>query len=121
MEPLATIELLSLVLSPLTSIELNLVFISRKKTPDIFVGQLRPDADPAPLLKNLQQRKPGPVLELGRLINLEGYIGWHALATAEEQQRLADRSGLKPVPLAVLVEQFNLCRQSIDGAFEDLP
>ena len=105
----------------LTSIELNLVVISRKKTAEIFVGQLSQDSDPTPLLKNLQKRTKGPAPELGRLIKPQEYAGWHVVVAAEEQQRLADRSGLEAAPLADLIETVNLGKQTDGGDFEDLP
>jgi hypothetical protein len=103
------------VFAPNTSIELNLVVISRQETDEVFVGQLTPDRDPTPLLKNLRKRTPGPALELGRLLQLKDYRGWRALAAAEEHQRLVDRSGLAPVPLAEIVEEVNLADRKNEG------
>ncbi|MDA2923308.1 N-6 DNA methylase [Acidobacteria bacterium AH-259-L09] len=104
-----------------TSIELNVVFISRKQSTDVFVGRLSPDRDPSALVNNLQKRKPGPVPELGRLVELQEYRGWHALIAQDEQQRLAERSGLEPIELTELVEEVNLGKRSEDGGFDDLP
>ncbi len=118
----SVIALPASVFAPLTSIELNLVFISRQETDEVFVGQLSPDRDPTPLLKNLRKRTPGPVPELGRLVKLEDYRGWRGLVAAEEQQRLVDRSGLEPVPLAEVVEDVNLAdRKNEENPFEDRP
>src|SRR5207247_8971125 len=94
--------------SPHTSIELNLVFISRRSTPDVFVGRLTLEQEPASLLANLRKRRVGRAPELGRLIPNGEYRGWHTLAASEEEQRLAERSGLQPVPLADIVHAVNL-------------
>jgi hypothetical protein len=110
------------VFSPTTSIELNLVFISRQKVDEVFVGQLSSDRDPTPLLKNLRKRTAGAAPELGRLLKLEDYRGWRALVTTEEQQRLVERSGLTPVPLAEIVVEVNLSdRKNEETPFLDCP
>jgi hypothetical protein len=110
------------VFAPVTSIELNLVLISRQKTDEVFVGQLSADRDPKPLLKNLRKRTTGAAPELGRLLPLQDYRGWRALVTTEEVQRLVERSGLSPVPLAAVVREVNLAdRKSEENPFEDRP
>lgn len=107
--------------APLTSIELNLVFVSRKHTPDLFVGSLRPNQDAALLLKNLKKRRPGPAPELGRLVSVEEFVSWQKLVVTEEMQHLAQRSGLVPVPLGDIVKLVNRGTQAEDGGFENLP
>jgi hypothetical protein len=109
--------------APFTVIESNLVFLSRKRVSEVFVGQLNSEQDSAPLLSNLKKRKPGAAPELGRLVALEDYRGWHALVAAEEKQRLAERSGLTPQPLSEIVESVNLAdrRKPEAEAFADLP
>ncbi|HYW44883.1 MAG TPA: N-6 DNA methylase [Bryobacteraceae bacterium] len=111
------------IFAPFTVIESNLVFLSRKRVAEIFVGRLNSEQDPTPLLGNLKKRKPGAAPELGRLVALEGYRGWHALVAAEEEQRLAERSGLTPVPVADIVDAVNLANRGKAEveAFADLP
>jgi len=107
--------------APLTAMELSLVFLSRSAADTVFVGQLSPDRDPAPLLKNLAKRQEGAAPELGRLVQFGDYRGWNSLVAAEEQQRLAERSGLVATPIADLVTAVNLGHQTEDGGFENLP
>lgn len=109
--------------SPFTTIETNLVFVSRKEVAEVFVGRLSPAQNPATLLDNLKERKPGAAPELGRLVPLQEYRGWHALVAGEEEKRLAERSGLTAVPLSSLVTAVNLAnRQKEDAeAFNDFP
>ena len=96
---------------PLTSIELNIVVITRRDTPEVFVGQLAPGQDTRQLLKNLRQRKPGPAPELGRLMPLSEYRSFQTLVTTEETTRLAERSGLSPAKLADIVDAVNLAKR----------
>jgi hypothetical protein len=120
----AIITLSAGTFSPFTAIDSNLVFISRRKVAQVFVGRLTPEQDPSPLLANLRKRKQGAAPELGRLVALENYRGWYPLVAAEEEQRLAERSGLTPVPLADIVEAVNLAdrrKEDETEAFEDLP
>ncbi len=106
---------------PQTAVELNIVFISRHSTADLFVGRLSPDQVPTALLANLNKRRVGAAPELGRLIPREDYRGWQALVATEEEQRLADRSGLTPVPLSEIAYAVNLSdRKSAESPFEDL-
>jgi hypothetical protein len=105
-----------------TSIELNLVFISRKPTPDLFVGRLSPELEPTVLLSNLKKRRAAPAPELGRLVPTGEFRGWHALIAGDEERRLADRSGLTPVPLADITLAINLAdRKNEENPFDDLP
>ena len=109
--------------SPFTSIESNLVFITRRRTTEVFVGRLSPEQNSETLLENLKKHKSGAALELGRLVALEHYRGWHALAAQEEERRLAERSGLTSVPLSEIVASVNLADRRKDDteAFADLP
>jgi hypothetical protein len=109
--------------SPFTSTESNLVFIRRRSPTAVFVGRLNPAQDPAILLENLKKHRPGAALELGRLVALEDYRGWHALAAEEEERRLAERSGLTRIPLSEIVASVNLADRRKDEAeaFADLP
>jgi hypothetical protein len=110
------------VCAPVTSIELNLVFVSRQKTDEVFVGQLSPDRNPTPLLENMRKRRTGAVPQLGRLLKLADYRGWNALVTTEEQQRLVELSGLSPVRLLDVVQEVNLAdRKNEENPFEDRP
>ncbi len=107
--------------APLTGIDLYLVLISRQSTASWFVGQLEPERDPNPLLKNLRERKAGPAPELGRIVAPETFVSWRALVNSEEIERLVQRGGLKPMLLADIVEVINLGNRSEDGGFVDLP
>jgi hypothetical protein len=107
--------------SPFTGLPLNIVQISRTPTTDLFVCQLVPGADHKPLLKNLLKRQAGASLELGRLVPAETFTSFLALQTLEEEERLAQRSGLKAVPLKDVVVAVNLGKQTDDGGFENLP
>jgi hypothetical protein len=105
-----------------TSIELNLVFMSRHSTLDLFVGRLSPEQEPKALLSNLKKRRAGPAPELGRLVANGEYRGWRTLVAADEMTRLVERSGLVPVPLADIVQSVNLAdRKNEENPFEDLP
>jgi hypothetical protein len=104
-----------------TSIPLNIVLISRIPAGDLFVGQLSPATDQKALLKNLLERKHGPSLELGRLIPNGTFTSFSILQTADEEDRLAKRSGLTRSPLREVVSSINLGKQTDDGGFANLP
>ena len=106
---------------PQTSIESNLVFISRRETPDVFISRLAPKQDPSEVLKNLKRRIAGPVPELGRIIPSGQFVSWRNLVTVEEIERLVQRGGLKPVALAEVTESITLGNRSEGGGFADLP
>lgn len=107
--------------APVTSLPLNIVIISRKETPELFVCQLTPSTDQAALLKNLLSRKQGASLELGRLVPPETFTSFGALQSAEEEERMAKRSGLTRIPLNDVVSAVNLGKQTDDGGFANLP
>jgi hypothetical protein len=103
-----------------TSLELNLVFLSRYKSDDIFVGQLSPDRDPIPLIENMRNRRTGAAPELGRILKLQDYRGWRSLVTTEEKQRMVERSGLTPVLLADIAHGVHLAdSRNKENPFED--
>lgn len=107
--------------APFTGIDLNLIFLSRHSTENWFVGQLDPGRDPEALIKNLRARIAGRAPELGRLVAPEKFVSWRALVTSEEIERLVQRGGLQPTPLAQITEAINLGERSEDGGFADLP
>jgi hypothetical protein len=117
----AVIALPAGAFAPSTSIPLNLLLISRMPTADLFVGQLTPATDQKLLLSNLVERKRGPSLELGRLVPIESFRSFNALRTADEEERLAKRSGLTRTPLNDIVSTINLGKQTDDGGFANLP
>jgi hypothetical protein len=107
--------------APFTGLPLNIVLISRTKTTELFVCQLVPGADHKAVLKNLLRRQPGASLELGRLVPMDTFTSFRALQAIEEEQRLAQRTGLKAVALADVVTAINLGKQTDDGGFENVP
>lgn len=117
----AVIALPAGAFAPFTNISLNILFISRIPTEDLFVAQLTPGTDQEALLRNLLERKQGLSLELGRLIPSETFTSFDALQTAEEEDRLAKRSGLSRMPLHDVVSAINLGKQTENGGFENLP
>ena len=106
--------------SPYTAIPLNIVFISRNKTVDFFIGQLSPTTDSKLLLNNLRKRISGTSIELGRLVKPREFTSWQQMVTSEEEQRLAKRSGLQAVRVKDAVSAINLGKQTDDGDFENL-
>jgi hypothetical protein len=106
---------------PITAIDTNLVLISRRPSDAYFVGQLDPQRDPRLLIDNFRRRKPGSVPELGRLLAPGEFVSWQTLVTSEEIERLVQRSGLKSVRLAEVVNAVTLGDRSEDGGFEELP
>jgi hypothetical protein len=106
---------------PHTSIESNLVFISRRETPDVFIGRLAREQDASELIKNLRRRIAGPVPELGRIIRSGQFVSWQNLVAAEEIEKLVQRGGLKPVALAEVTELITMGKRTDDGGFADLP
>jgi hypothetical protein len=117
----AVIALPAGTFSPYTGIPANIVVISRTKTTDLFVGQLTPGTDHKALLNNLNKRKAGGPVELGRLVRTDEFTSWQAVAAKEEEERLAQRSGLRAVQLNDAVTAVNLGKQTDDGGFENLP
>jgi hypothetical protein len=114
-------SVVSLPAGTFTGVPLNIVVLSRTKTPDLFVGQLTPDADHRPLLSNLLKRRAGASLALGRLVRADEFKSFQTLQARDEEERLAQRTGLKAVPLREVVEAVNLGKQTDDGGFENLP
>ncbi len=117
----AVIALPAGAFSPFTFLPLNIVFISRTKTTDFFVGQLSPGTNHKALLNNLSKRKTGGSVELGRLVVASEFTSWQSVAAKEEEERLAQRSGLTGVQLSDAVSAVNLGKQTDDGGFENLP
>ena len=117
----AVIALPAGTFAPLTSIPLNILLISRSSTDDLFVGQLSPTTNKQVLLKNLLERKNGLSLELGRLVPSKTFTSFIALQTADEEERLAKRSGLMRTSVNDVVSAINLGKQTDDGGFTNLP
>jgi hypothetical protein len=60
-------------------------------------------------------------VELGRLMRAETFTSFQALQALEEEQRLAQHTGMTAVALTDVVSTVNLGKQTDGGGFENLP
>ncbi len=102
-------------------IDLNIVVVGKGTASKWFVGQIDASTDPEPLIKNLREKKPGLMPELGRLIEPGTFTSWQALVIEEEIQKLVQRGGFRAVALSDVVSQINLGKRTDDGGFSDTP
>ena len=86
---------------PGVGVETILVIVRRNEPEHIFIGQLSTDtAHNQALLENLQARKRGDDVSLGRLVDAAHTTSFRAVANQERIRALAGQMGYPPVRLA---------------------
>ncbi len=84
-------------------IRVNLVFISRLPSEDVFVGELSSGIDRAQLLSQLLRRRRGPVAALGRLVPWEDFDGFARVFNDERAEQLLARLSGEPSDIGDLL------------------
>jgi hypothetical protein len=105
----AAISIPSGSLLPLTNIETYLLFISRKESEKLFVGQLSTNTDRNKgLLANLRNRKESKKdPAMGRLVSASDFSGFNALVSKLEWETYIEENQLTSMPFSSFCVEVN--------------
>jgi hypothetical protein len=109
-------------LSPWTSIDLNIYFISRVPTEKIFLSYLDQDKNPIDLIDQIESHRNGKEIQSGFLIDLNEFTPYFALREQDEIKKEAQKTNAPLIGLSEISKTINIYRRGLGGTgFETVP
>lgn len=108
-------------LAPATHIETQVAIYSRNVASQLFVARVAPKSPRMTIVSNLLAAKDGPDMELGLLVDRDGYRGWErARMERELESLLGDDSSLLALGSLARVERLRVERGNPDPRLDNV-
>ncbi len=108
-------------LAPTTHIETHVAIYSRAEAPKLFVARVGPKSPRMTIVGNLLTAKDGPDMELGLLVDRDGYRGWErARMERELESLLGDDSSLVTLGSLAQVDRLRVERGDPDPGLDNV-
>jgi hypothetical protein len=108
-------------LAPATHIETQVAIYSRAVAPQLFVARVAPKSPRTAIVGNLLAAEDGPEMELGLLVDRDGYRGWErARLERELESLLGDDSSLVALGSLARVERLRVERGDPDPGLDNV-
>lgn len=108
-------------LAPLTHVETHVAIYSRTVARQLFVARVAPKSPRKTIVDNLLASRDGPEMELGQLVDRDGYRGWErARMERELESLLGDDSSLVALGSLARIKRLRVKREDPDPGLDNV-